>query len=187
MRALQTPSINTSYPCVFLEQDPFQRLNCSNLKPPSLSSFWDKIPFFLPFICLLAEAADLGGQGHSPCRDVCAVAVGTSETCSFLVKMLGRSCHGAAVRWEAVPAPGLPPAVEFRWMPGYFWCHSGVAAGKRCPLFSSISPGTNVNKRKFFPLVFFDFRASASTFLWWELFGICRSWHLSPGSWLFVF
>lgn len=38
-----------------------------------------------------------------------------------------------------------------------------------------------VNKRKFFPSVFFDFHASVSTFLWWELFGLCCSWHLSPG------
>ena len=75
MRALQTPSINTSHPRVFLEQDPFQRLNCPNLKPSAhLSSSEDKFPFLLPFISLLAETADFWGQGHSPRRDVCAVA-----------------------------------------------------------------------------------------------------------------
>lgn len=54
MRALQTSSITTSHPRVFLEQDPFQRLYCPNLKPSShLSSPEDKFPFLLPFISLL--------------------------------------------------------------------------------------------------------------------------------------
>lgn len=63
VRALQTPSINTLYPCIFLEQDPFQRLNCSNLKPPSLSSSH----FLPPFLCLLAETADLMGRRQICC------------------------------------------------------------------------------------------------------------------------
>lgn len=75
---------------------PFSKVKL--LKPPSLSSSQDKIPF----ISLLAETADLGGQRHS-LQDVCAGAVDTSESCSFLVEMLGHSCHDAGVRWEAVP------------------------------------------------------------------------------------
>lgn len=66
MRSLQTPSINAFHPRVFLEQDPFQRLNQRDLKPPSiLSSSKDKFPVLLPFIYLRVEVAGSGGRGAS--------------------------------------------------------------------------------------------------------------------------
>ena len=85
---------------------------------------------------------------------------------------------------------GLPaspvPAAEVRWMPGYFWSRGGAAAGQ-CYWGKGVcfSPpflqARRLNKRKFFPLMFFDFCASVSTCLWWEPVGICHSWHLAPG------
>lgn len=108
----------------------------------------------------------------------------TPVKCSFLVKMLRHSCHDAGVRWEAVPASTLLPVLILKYSLG----GSQVIIGEKGVCSSDSFLQTQVvNKRKFFPSVFFDFHASASTFLWWELFGICLSWRLSPGSRLFVF
>lgn len=127
----------------------------------------------------------MGTGTLSLCRNVCAVA---GDPCTFLVKMLGRGCHDAGVRWEAVPAPGLPQTPSLQQ--SLSGCQVIIGAtvgwqGGKGVLSSALFLQTQmVNKRKFFPLVFFDFHASVSTFLWWELFGICCSWHLSAGSWL---
>lgn len=189
MRALQTPSRNTSHSDVFLEQDPFQSLNCLNLKPSShLSSSEDKFPFLPLFISLLAKTADFGGQRCSPRRDMCVVAgAGGLWTWVRPVASLGRCRDGAATM---LSKEGQCPCPE-----GSHQCPRRRFAGHRVifgPLVGWQQDGTPIssapflqahmrNKRKFFPFMFFDFCALVSTFLWQELVGIYHGWHLAPG------
>lgn len=112
VKALQTPSINTFLPMCISGTRPFSKVKL--LKPPSLSFSQDKIPFLPPFMFAGWDCRSGGTGTLSSCRDVCAVAVDTSGTYSFLVKMLGCSCHDADVRWEAVPAPGLLPVLSLK-------------------------------------------------------------------------